>query len=267
MGVFCYNTFQYLIFMSWASRRKTTYILIFFIIVIVIIAAIAFFFFYKPASCFDGIQNEGETGIDCGGPCAMLCRANYANPTVLWTQWSKVTSSGTYNLLAYAENPNIGVGATNVPYEFKIYDTNNILLDDEKGTASIPANNNFVVFVPGINIFDKIPARIDFAFSNAIIWQKIPDLEQGINLVSSTLTNEDTAPKLFATLQNTTVSTINNIQSVAIIYDQNNNAIAFSKTVTDSIGPNASANIVFTWPEPFSAPVYKTDIISQVLSQ
>ncbi|NCP45385.1 MAG: hypothetical protein GW818_02880 [Flavobacteriales bacterium] len=23
-----------------------------------------------PASCSDGIQNQGETGIDCGGPCA-----------------------------------------------------------------------------------------------------------------------------------------------------------------------------------------------------
>ena len=24
-------------------------------------------------SCMDGIQNQGEGGVDCGGPCAMLC--------------------------------------------------------------------------------------------------------------------------------------------------------------------------------------------------
>src|SRR5690606_32730012 len=27
----------------------------------------------QQATCFDGIQNQGETGIDCGGPC-QACR-------------------------------------------------------------------------------------------------------------------------------------------------------------------------------------------------
>ena len=253
--------------MSWASQRKTTYTLVFFAIVLIIVFFIALSVFNKPASCSDGIQNQGETGIDCGGPCAKLCRAAYTNPTVEWTSWAKVTSSGTYNLLAYAENPNIGVGASGVPYEFKIYDKNNVLLSDTKGTASIPANNNFVIFVPNINIFDKIPARVSFQFTGGFNWQKVSGLEQGITVVSKTLVNENTAPKILATLQNNTLGPINNIQSVAIVSDQNGNAIAFSKTVTDSIAPGATADIIFTWPEPFSSQEYAIDIISQVLPQ
>src|SRR5687767_7089653 len=35
----------------------------------------------NPNPCFDGIQNQGETGVDCGGPCS-------ACPT----QWTLVTS-------------------------------------------------------------------------------------------------------------------------------------------------------------------------------
>lgn len=27
-----------------------------------------------PATCSDGIQNQGETGIDCGGPCIIPCQ-------------------------------------------------------------------------------------------------------------------------------------------------------------------------------------------------
>lgn len=27
----------------------------------------------KVENCFDGIQNQGETGIDCGGPCFFTC--------------------------------------------------------------------------------------------------------------------------------------------------------------------------------------------------
>src|SRR5689334_8843952 len=34
-------------------------------------------------TCNDGIQNQGETGVDCGGPCAacasMLCDGNSQN--------------------------------------------------------------------------------------------------------------------------------------------------------------------------------------------
>ncbi len=26
-----------------------------------------------PSSCFDGLQNQGESGLDCGGPCSRVC--------------------------------------------------------------------------------------------------------------------------------------------------------------------------------------------------
>jgi len=254
--------------MSWASRRKSIYTLVFLSIVLIVVFFITFSVVHKPASCFDGIQNQGEQGIDCGGPCSLLCRANYVNPTVLWVRWAKIQSSATYTILAYAENPNIGVGAFNVPYSFKIYDANNILLyNSPVSYASIPANNNFVVFQSGIDIHDKVPARIDFAFSNGIVWQKVPNLEQGITVLSKTLLNADTAPKILATIQNTTANTLANIQSVAIVYDADGNAIAFSKTVTDALASGANADIAFTWPAPFSGQEYKIEIISQVLPQ
>lgn len=251
--------------MSWAQRRKTTYSIFFVIALFVLAVIIVAIFPQKQPTCFDGIQNQGETGIDCGGPCTILCHADYASPTVLWTQWAKVESSGTYNLVAYAENPNLGVGAIDVPYSFKIYDANNILLYSATGTADIPASNNFVVFESGINVNDKVPARVDFEFSPGYTWQKVADLEQGLSAVSQPPIDTDTAPKLFATLTNNDLTEVDNIQSVAILYDTNGNAIAFSKTFTDSIAPGATADIAFTWPEPFTAPVYKTEIVSQVL--
>jgi len=253
--------------MSWAQQRKATYTLSFVTIIVIILIIIFFTFFNKKATCSDSVQNQGETGIDCGGPCSMLCRADYTSPTVLWVRWAKILKSGTYNLLAYAENPNIGVGASNVPYTFKIYDKDNILLYTKTGSASIPANNNFVVFESGIDVHDKVPARVDFQFSNQYAWQKVANLEQYITVASKTVSNESTSPKVFATLKNSSLNQINNIQSVAILYDQDGNAIAFSKTLTDGIASGSTADIVFTWPEIFSNQVQKIDIVSQVLAQ
>jgi photosystem II stability/assembly factor-like uncharacterized protein len=41
----------------------------------------------SPSPCFDGVQNNGETGVDCGGPCSPCPK-----------QWTAVTSGTTADL-------------------------------------------------------------------------------------------------------------------------------------------------------------------------
>ncbi len=228
---------------------------------------VAIFFPKQQATCFDGIRNQGESGVDCGGPCTILCRAQYANPTVLWTRSAKILSSGTYSIIAYAENPNVGAGAYNAPYSFKVYDKNNVLLAAKTGSAYIPPSKTFVVFADGINVFDKVPSRIDFQFLDGLVWQKVKESAEAVSVVSQTLTGETTKPKLSATIKNNTLSDLKNVQSIAIIYDENDNAIAFSRTMSDLIPKNSSDDIVFTWPEAFSAQSYRVEIVSEVLPQ
>ncbi len=251
--------------MSWAQRRKATYTLSLLFFITIILIAVFFSFFNKKPTCFDGTQNGGETGIDCGGTCTLLCPAEYTKPTISWTRWSKVLGSGSYNILAYANNPNVGVGANNVPYSFKIYDKVGVLLYSGMGTTYIPPSNNFAVFADGINIGDKIPARIVFDFSGNIIWQKIKGNELNITVLSQNLTNEEVQPRLSVTLKNTGITRLQNIESVAILYDQNGNAIAFSRTKIDLIDSDGTSDIVFTWPEKFTEKIYKTEVISKVL--
>lgn len=253
--------------MSWAQRRKATYTLSFLFFILIIVFALSFRSFQTAPSCFDGAQNQGEQGVDCGGPCAILCRAQYGNPSVLWVRWSKVQSSGTYAVLAYAHNPNVNVGSFNAPYTMTIYDKNNVILKQVVNTTYIPPTDTFTIFLDSVSINDKIPARITLAFNDAFVWQNIQNKEIGISVISKTLVGEDTKPKVLATLKNTTLVPINNIESIAILYDANDNAIAFSRTKTDTIDTNASADISFTWPEVFSAKVYKIDILSKVLAQ
>ncbi len=144
--------------MSWAQRRKTTYIISILFVFAIIAAVVLFFALKKVPTCFDGIQNEGEQGIDCGGPCQILCRAQYGDPVVIWgPRWEKIISNGTYSFLTYVQNPNIGAGAYNVPYTLKVYDKDNILLYQKNDTAYIPPDNNFVIFEDNINLGDKIP--------------------------------------------------------------------------------------------------------------
>lgn len=236
------------------------------IILVVVIFLIVFSFFNKKATCFDKVQNQGELGIDCGGPCTLLCRAQYSDPTVLWVRWAQVKSSGLYNVLAYAQNPNLNIGAKNVPYIFKVYDKNNILLFSKTGITYIPPNNNFAIFESGIDVNDKIPARIEFSFLQGINWIKLQNQEANITAVSKDLIGEDSSPKLSVTMKNKSLLPINNIEIVAILYDQNDNAIAFSKTQIDSIAKEGTQDITFTWPEKFTEKVFRIEVLSKVLS-
>ena len=252
--------------MSWAQRRKATYVFGILIFCLIIFLIIIFVFLNKTPTCFDGKQNQGEAGIDCGGPCQILCRAEYTDPVVIWgPRWSKVLSSGTYNFLTYIQNPNIGAGAYNVPYNMKVYDREDVLLYQKNGFTYIPPNNNFVIFEDNINLHDKVPFRTRIEFFTGAIWQKMESQELSITAVSKQLADVNTKPRLFVTLKNSTLKPIENIEAVAILYDENNNAIAFSRTKVDYIDKDSLENIVFTWPEPLGQAIVRIDVVSKVL--
>ncbi len=251
--------------MSWASRRKATYffsILLFFGIIAVFVI---FSFFYKKPTCSDGLKNGSETGVDCGGSCQRLCRADFTQPEIVWTSLQKITTSGTYNMIAYVSNPNIGYGAKNVGYNLKIYDKDNFLLFQKNGNAYISPTQNLVIFIENINLNDKVAARRVLNLDNQINWQKFGNNDLSIGVVSKELVDEETNPRLNVTLKNNSLLPIKNIESVAILYDKDDNAIGFSRTITDLIDKDRTEDIVFTWPEKFESKVFKFDIISKIL--
>ncbi len=51
------------------KNLKRIIIISVYLLAIVIFALVIYFIFKPDPSCSDGIKNQGETGIDCGGPC------------------------------------------------------------------------------------------------------------------------------------------------------------------------------------------------------
>lgn len=252
--------------MSWAQRRKATYIVSILFVFLSILAVILYFALNKTPTCFDSIKNQNEVGVDCGGSCVILCREQYINPVVIWgPRPVKILGSGLYNFLTYLQNPNSGVGAYNVPYTFKVYDNKDLILFQKTGMVYIPSNNNFVILEDNINLYDKVPARTTIEFTGNPVWQKIESSEASITAVSKTLLNEYTRPKLLVTMKNNTIKPIQNIEAIAILYDENNNAVAFSRTKIDVIDGNSAEDISFTWPEKFDKKIVRIDVVSKVL--
>ncbi len=250
---------------TWATKRKLTYISGVIVAAVVIIGIPAFLLFYKAPTCSDGIQNEGEQGIDCGGPCRTLCQTDFLSPVVVWAS-SEEVAPGLYNLGAYIENPNIDGGAVNVPYQFSVFDSQGILITHVTGTMNIPPNRNTLAFVGAVNMEQRIPAAggVQFSFIASPTWAKAEDTLGNISISNKQYTEDSSGASLQATITNTALTPYNNLTVFSVLSDANGNEIGFSKTAINQIAGGASVVAPFTWPASFNGAVVSEDILPVV---
>lgn len=233
------------------------------ICVVVFVGIPLFTTFYVAPTCFDGKLNQGEYGIDCGGPCKKLCSSQFLNPIVVWARALPVTK-GVYNLLAYVQNPNLSGEVKRAYYTFKLFDKAGILIDEKQGSTFILPHSNNPIFEGGIVAGERLPALVTFEFKEPLPWEKIEYTDPALVITNKVLSREDASPRIDATIQNRSTSTYNKIEVTAIVYDTEDNAQAISKTLIDSLGDNQSQDITFTWPTRFPKQSSRIEIIPQV---
>lgn len=242
---------------SWSSRRKYAYFFVFVVALVIIIGVPLVYFLYEKPSCFDGKQNGTERGIDCSGSCAKLCPADFSAPRVLWSFSMKVVP-GVYNALAYVQNPNL-VEAKQVPYTFKFYDDKGMIITEKRGKTFVPAGQKFAVFEGGIQTQSMI-VRTTFEFGDVPSWTQGEVLSK--IKVLNTILDQGSRPSAEVSIENISLEEdFSNIDAFIILYDAEDNRVAFSKTIIESIKAGESHILYFTWPESFVKPVVRTEIL------
>ncbi len=250
--------------MTWANRRR-----LFIVLILVVVIGGLSFWHYSPSifvlpTCSDNKQNGDEVGVDCGGSmCTNLCTSQIKIPTVLWQRSFPVTSS-VYNAAAYIVNKN-DAAARAIPYEFRLYDANNLLVARRDGVALVPPLGRYAIIETGIEVGLAKVARTTFDFSaTPVVWEHIPAATEKLFTTTTgiTLDATGTIPRLNALLNNSSpTATLNNTFVAAILYGADDNAVNVSQTLIQTLSPLASAPIVFTWPSAFVTPVVRYEII------
>jgi len=239
---------------KWSVQRKRRILIIFGILTLIILALLFVRIENKKvATCFDGLQNGLETGIDCGGECINVCLEEINNLVVWWERPFKI-ANGVYNTVAYIENQNLYSGIQELDYEFRLYNRDNILVSQPiKGTTFVEPNKRSAVFASGITTGDSEAYTSFFHINSVQNWTRTnQDYSHSIfSITEPNLTNQDTAPKLSAIVENVSFINLQDIPVVAVLYNKEDNAIAASRTFIDVLDQGTSQQVFYSWPEPF----------------
>jgi len=231
----------------WSKRRKFIYGGSATLLVFALFGYIGFALFYKAPSCNDGIRNGNEEGVDCGGSCIRLCQNYFAPAIVSWTRFEQV-APGLYNVAAYIKNPNTEGEALKVPYAMSIYDNTGLLISSFRSTVNIPPHRDVLAFRPSISLGKSIPAKISFEFLAPPDWNKKTDQLKALKIENKDYREEANSSTLLVTLKNSSAHELPRMSVYAVLKDGGGNAIGFSKTIIDGIGPYAETIAPFTWP-------------------
>ena len=148
------------------SRRQKQIIYGTAFFVLLAAAALAVYFAVPKAepTCSDNRRNQGETGVDCDGPCIACDIKALSVPTV---RFEKVFNDGSRTLFAAEiENLNPRYGASDLPYALSVHGADGNVLQTIYGRTFVYAIDRRYVVEP-LAADPKAISRVTFALASS----------------------------------------------------------------------------------------------------
>ena len=247
--------------MPWATKRRLFILLIIGSVAAAFLAVVLIATLYKSPTCGDSVQNQGETGIDCGGPCPYLCTADEQPPTVLFTQ--VLEHDGRTDVIASIENKNAGVAARNVPYTIALYGVDHAPVRELSGTIDLPPAATVPVYLPAVMTGSTVVASAFLTIDSAAPkWFALPVDPRIIPAVSNLQqSGMASSPRIDAILTNASASMLSNVHVIVFVKDAEGTVIAASQTVVPIIAAQGQATANFTWNSAFSTSTASIEVV------
>ncbi len=237
--------------LSWGQQRKFMFVGAAILFAVIVIGGWTIIHFHRAPNCFDKAQNGDERGVDCGGKCVRVCKED-TKPLLVHFARTLEVADGVWGAVASVENRNTGAGAKDVPYVFKLYDAENLLLYERHGTAFVPPRKVFAVFEGKMASGDRTPVRATFAWEEQPVFERMDEPELLIRTKGFTTTAQGST--LEATITNPSRTGVRGIEATALLFDESGDVIGASATVLKQLSGEGSAVLTFTWPRELQIP-------------
>lgn len=193
---------------------------------------------YNPIlpTCFDNIQNQGETGVDCGPVCSIECPPTPPpeDTKPIDVVWAKVFYSniGTYDLGAKIKNSNLSWGVAEFKYEFTARDSSDTVVIERTGMSYLLPNSEDYLIIPSIKS-DKNPVKAELRIiKEGQKWAEVNPIYNNLSLSLSfrekryETKDGNGFPSASAILKNATTFDFDKIDIKVVLYDENKDPVA-----------------------------------------
>lgn len=197
------------------------------------------------ATCFDGIQNQGENGVDCGGPC-ISCELKGLEIVVNKVRFFP---AGNYqvNVIAEATNPSINYAAR---FHYNLYIANRFGLRMrvvDGTTVILPSETKYLV-VPAIDVNYR-----DIGAAKLVVreieWKRQEDLQlPEITVEDVKVAVDERYVEVTGTVHHQGSGTIRRLLVAALFFEAGGELIQFSTTRLDNIASFSSRDFKIILP-------------------
>lgn len=237
--------------MDFRTKRQLTVLAIIAAFFVLVGGTIVYRALPEP-TCFDQRRNQGEAGIDCGGPCIPCALAEAKPIEVFWVKFVE-TRESSYDVAAELKNPNGKLAAASFDYEFRLNDTAGVLVAARSGRSFLYPGELAHISEIGLSSGREIK-RASLAIDQ-VIWRVAeggaPDVIAGGK--EHVIRAEDGAPisVVKASVTNRTLSDRKDVRATVLLSDRDGNLIGVSSTVLPELPAGLARPVEFRWPISF----------------
>ena len=253
--------------MDKTKLKKIIILAIYAAIILLILWGVYARFFRHVPTCFDGVQNQNEEGVDCGGVCQKAC--DVAAQKLIIGKMGAVPSgiAGKYDFYAQVTNPNATFGDKSFYYILDFKDASGAVIATRKGSDYIlPGERKYVVETnvdtPGT------PASFDFNITSSD-WVEFnsyyekPDL-QIVNKNYNEISGGVGFAQASGLLKNNSVFDFDLIKVEIILEDSNGNVLALNSTQMSTVAAGEQRAFTVAWPNSFPGTVGNMETQAEV---
>ncbi|MEK9179924.1 MAG: hypothetical protein AAB897_00745 [Patescibacteria group bacterium] len=236
--------------MSTRSAKQIIYGAFFLIILGAIFTWVYFLYLEPVESCFDGILNQNEQGIDCGGVCANACLpvGLKALQTVDRVLTFRPTSSN-LSILARVSNPNLDHAAKSFRYTFSLSDPTGKVVATFSGNSFLYAREVKYILLPNVPTPAEAFTSVSFKAQNAE-WVVRDEFPGPPTLTVSGLDTRVEGNNLIVEgrVTNGDILAFSELRVIALFQGQFGQLAGASETIIDRIVPNETKSFSIIYP-------------------
>ena len=232
--------------------KKRAIIIAIYFCVAAIFGWVVYYLFSTPATCMDRKMNQGEKGIDCGGPCSPCKQVEQALPLSIVEKAIAPGGRKTFDAVFRVQNPNPGLALSSFSYEIVLKDTSGKRIGSSSGSSYILPGEKKYVIAGGIKTdgTDQ-PVYMDVNLDE-LKWSSVGESLRGVQITTHGLRYEKmqgtNGTEVQDIIRNESDYTFDKVNIVVIVRNMEGKIIAANSTEKNTVRPREERDFRLTWP-------------------